>query len=54
MYLAAELLAGVLAALAYGFLARTPADSTPAAAIDLADPQAAVDADSGRIGATAS
>ena len=54
VYLAAELLAGVLAAVAYGFLARTPADRPPAAAIDLADPQAAVDADSGRIGATAS
>ena len=54
VYLGAELLAGVLAALAYGFLSRTPADRTPAAAIDLADPQAAVDADSRRIGATAS
>jgi glycerol uptake facilitator protein len=52
VYLAAELLAGVLAALAFGLLSRTPADRAPAPAIDLADPQATADAD--RVGATAS
>jgi glycerol uptake facilitator protein len=54
VYLAAELLAGVLAALAFGFLSRTPADRAPAPAIDLADPQAQVDAEAGRVGAAAS
>jgi glycerol uptake facilitator protein len=54
VYLAAELLAGVLAALAFGFLSRTPADRTPAPAIDLGDPQSAVDAEAGRIGAVTS
>src|SRR3954463_13374682 len=54
VYLGAELLAGVLAALAFGFLSRTPVDRLPAPAIDLADPQAAVDADAGRVGATTS
>src|SRR3954447_14339536 len=39
VYLAAELSAGVLAALAYGVLSRTPADSHSAGAgVDLADP----------------
>jgi glycerol uptake facilitator protein len=52
VYLAAELLAGVLAALAFGLLSRTPADRAPAPAIDLADPQATADAE--RVGATAS
>ena len=52
--LAAELLAGVVAALAFGFLSRTPADRAPAPAIDLGDPQSAVDAEAGRIGAVAS
>src|SRR3954470_11359739 len=54
VYLAAELLAGVLAALAFGFLSRTPADRSPAPAIDLGDPQSAVDAEAGRIGAVTS
>jgi glycerol uptake facilitator protein len=54
VYLAAELLAGVLAALAFGFLSRTPADRAPAPAIDLGDPQSAVDAEAGRIGAVTS
>ena len=41
VYLVAELLAGVAAALAYGVIARTPADSHSAGAgVDLADPQA--------------
>jgi glycerol uptake facilitator protein len=40
VYLAAEILAGIVAALAYGLLARTPADrSAPAAGPDLADPE---------------
>jgi len=40
VYLAAELLAGVLAALLYGLLARTPADrETSTAGVDLADPE---------------
>jgi glycerol uptake facilitator protein len=40
IYLVAELLAGGAAALAYGVLARTPADNAASpAAIDLADPQ---------------
>jgi glycerol uptake facilitator len=39
VYLGAELLAGVLAALLYGLLARTPADhETSSAGVDLADP----------------
>src|SRR3954462_8307087 len=39
VYVVAELLAGVAAALTYGVLSRTPADSHPAGAgIDLADP----------------
>jgi glycerol uptake facilitator protein len=40
VYLAAELLAGVLAALLYGVLARTPADrsTTSSVGVDLADP----------------
>jgi glycerol uptake facilitator protein len=39
VYLAAELLAGVLAALLYGVLTRTPADRHPASlAVDLGDP----------------
>jgi len=43
VYLAAECLAGVLAALAYGVLARTPADRKVAApGIDLADPEPAL------------
>jgi glycerol uptake facilitator protein len=43
VYLAAELLAGVCAALAYGVLARTPADRKVAGAgIDLADPEPAL------------
>jgi len=54
VYLGAELLAGVLAALAFGFLSRTPADRAPAPAIDLGDPQSAVDAEAGRIGAATS
>lgn len=41
VYLVAELLAGALAALAYGLLSRTPADAAPVAGIDLADPEAA-------------
>src|SRR5580765_7550901 len=39
VYLAAELLAGAVAALAYGFIAHTPADRAVAEGIDLADPQ---------------
>jgi glycerol uptake facilitator protein len=40
VYLTAELLAGVAAALVYGVLARTPADRvTSSAGIDLADPE---------------
>jgi glycerol uptake facilitator protein len=40
VYLAAELLAGVAAALAYGLVARTAADSvTSNEGIDLADPE---------------
>jgi glycerol uptake facilitator protein len=54
VYLAAELLAGVLGALAFGFLSRTPADRAPAPAIDLGDPQSVVDAEAGRIGAVTS
>jgi glycerol uptake facilitator protein len=54
VYLAAELLAGVVAAFAFGFLSRTPADRAPAPAIDLGDPQSAVDAEAGRIGAVTS
>jgi glycerol uptake facilitator protein len=54
VYVGAELLAGVVAALAYGLLSRTPADRAPAPALDLAAPQAAVDQESGRVGATAS
>jgi glycerol uptake facilitator protein len=45
VYLAAELLAGVVAALLYGLLTRTPADRAVAApGLDLGDPdpQAAV------------
>jgi glycerol uptake facilitator protein len=38
VYLAAELLAGVLAALAFGFIARTPADRATAPGVDLAAP----------------
>jgi glycerol uptake facilitator protein len=42
VYLIAELLAGVAAALVYGVLARTPADrATTTAGIDLADPERA-------------
>jgi glycerol uptake facilitator protein len=42
VYLSAELLAGVAAALLYGVLARTPADrAVPAGGIDLADPETA-------------
>lgn len=43
VYLGAELLAGVIAALAYGFLARTGADRAVAPGVDLADPQAGAD-----------
>ena len=40
VYLVAELLAGVAAALLYGVLARTPADrAIPSSGIDLADPE---------------
>jgi glycerol uptake facilitator protein len=40
VYLAAELLAGALAALCYGFIAHTPADKVAVApGIDLADPE---------------
>jgi glycerol uptake facilitator protein len=39
VYLVAELLAGAAAALAYGFIAHTPADRAVAAGIDLADPE---------------
>ena len=38
VYLAAELLAGALAALAYGFIARTPADRATAPGVDLGAP----------------
>jgi glycerol uptake facilitator protein len=38
VYLAAELLAGALAALAFGFIARTPADRATAPGVDLAAP----------------
>ncbi len=38
VYLIAELLAGALAALAYGFIARTPADRASAPGVDLAAP----------------
>src|SRR5436190_18523877 len=42
VYLSAELLAGVLAALLYGLLARTPADrETSSVGVDLADPDLA-------------
>jgi glycerol uptake facilitator protein len=42
VYLSAELLAGVAAALLYGVLARTPADRVvPSGGIDLADPETA-------------
>ena len=42
VYLSAELLAGVAAALLYGVLSRTPADrAIPAGGIDLADPETA-------------
>jgi glycerol uptake facilitator protein len=54
VYVGAELLAGVLAALAYGFLARTPADRATAPGIDLADPQAGTDAERGHVRAAAS
>jgi glycerol uptake facilitator protein len=40
VYLAAELLAGVAAALAFTLIARTPADKTAGPGIDLADPAA--------------
>jgi glycerol uptake facilitator protein len=40
VYVVAELLAGVAAALLYGVLARTPADrATSSEGIDLADPE---------------
>jgi glycerol uptake facilitator protein len=38
VYLVAELLAGALAALAYGLIARTPADRAPAPGVDLGAP----------------
>lgn len=42
VYLSAELLAGIAAALLYGVLSRTPADrAIPAGGIDLADPETA-------------
>src|SRR5512133_3197435 len=41
VYLVAELLAGAAAALAYGFIAHTPADRAVAPGIDLADPEGA-------------
>jgi len=42
VYLAAEFLAGALAALCYAFIAHTPADkSTSAVGVDLADPEGA-------------
>jgi glycerol uptake facilitator protein len=41
VYLVAELLAGAVAALAYGFIAHTPADRAVAPGIDLADPEEA-------------
>src|SRR3954454_352217 len=40
VYVAAELLAGVAAALLFGFLSRTPADRLPATEVDLAAPDA--------------
>jgi glycerol uptake facilitator protein len=42
VYLAAELLAGAAAALAYGFIAHTPADRAVSPGIDLADPESSV------------
>ncbi len=39
VYLAAELLAGVCAALAFGIISRTPADGSAGAGIDLGDPE---------------
>jgi glycerol uptake facilitator protein len=39
VYLAAELLAGVCAALAFGIISRTPVDASAGAGIDLADPE---------------
>jgi glycerol uptake facilitator protein len=39
VYVVAELLAGVAAALLYGVLARTPADRAISKGIDLADPE---------------
>jgi glycerol uptake facilitator protein len=54
VYVAAELLAGVLAALTYELLSRTPVDRTPAPAIDLAAPQASVDTETDRARASAS
>jgi glycerol uptake facilitator protein len=42
VYLVAELLAGAAAALAYGFIAHTPADRAVSAGIDLADPEPSV------------
>jgi glycerol uptake facilitator protein len=39
VYLAAEFLAGAVAALAYGFIAHTPADRAVSEGIDLADPE---------------
>jgi glycerol uptake facilitator protein len=41
VYLFAELLAGAAAALAYGFIAHTPADRAVSEGIDLADPEPA-------------
>ena len=38
VYLVAEFLAGAAAALAYGFIAHTPADRAVSEGIDLADP----------------
>jgi glycerol uptake facilitator protein len=54
VYLGAELLAGVLAALAFGFLSRTPADRATAPGIDLAAPQDGADEASARASASAS
>jgi glycerol uptake facilitator protein len=42
VYLAAELLAGIVAALAYAFIAHTPADRAVSEGIDLADPEPSV------------
>ncbi len=39
VYLVAELLAGVVAALAFGVISRTPADGSAGAGIDLGDPE---------------